>query len=107
MRLTHTISIWSGLLALGACGTLEPAHPFEIPISQALKDPCERLPIPAENQLPALAQDPAAAAAQLTERRYWGARDLAHEGVETRLCRSRDEAVAVIGRANQVSHETD
>lgn len=95
----------SGLLALGACGTLEP-HPFEIPISQTLKDPCERLPIPAENELPPLSQNPQAAAAQLAERQWWGKRDIAHEGVETRTCRQRDEAVAVIGRANQVSRET-
>ena len=93
-----------GLLGLAACATTGP-QALEIPIREALTQPCERLPIPAESELPALSQNPEAAAAQLEERRWWGQRDLAHEGVETRLCRQRDEAVAITGRYNQIVRE--
>ena len=94
-------------MGLAACATTPAQQALEIPIRPALTEQCETLDVPAESQLPALAQDQAAAQAQLTERRYWMSRDLSHEGVERRLCRQRDEVVAVVGRHNQmVSRET-
>jgi len=60
------------------------------------------LPVPAENELPPLSQNPVVRAAQMVERRWWGQRDEGHEGVESRLCRQRDEAVSLIGRHNQL-----
>jgi hypothetical protein len=94
------------MMGLCACATTPATPSLEIPLRQALKDACETLPIPAESELPPLSQDQAAAAQQLKERDYWMRRDLSHEGVEHRLCRQRDEAVALIGQANQVSRGT-
>lgn len=103
MRKISTLSTLLGLAALSACATTKPPLQLEIPVRQALTEPCEQLAIPREDQLPAVAQDPHASEAQLAERRYWTSRDLDHEGIERRLCRQRDEAVAVIGQANQAA----
>ena len=92
--------MWLGLTALAACGTTGPL-PLEIPIRDSLKAPCERLATPAENELPPLSEDRQAAAAQIAERAYWQNRDLDHNGVERRICRQRDEAVADIAIHNQ------
>lgn len=102
----RTLYILSGLLGLEACATTQGPLSLEIPLRSSLTQQCETLAIPEETELPPLAQD-STAAAQLAERRWWMQRDVAHEGVEHRLCRSRDEAVALIARHNQeVSRET-
>lgn len=97
-----------GCLGLTACATTQAALPLEIPLRDGLVAPCEQVAIPAEGELPPLAQSEEAVTAQIEERRFWMQRDVSHEGVERRICRQRDEAVALIEMHNQeVSRETN
>ena len=67
--------------------------------------PCERVALPEESQLPPLSEDAQAAEAQLRERGFWMERDALQEGVITRVCRQRNEATANIARQRQLVRE--
>lgn len=69
--------------------------------------PCERVAIPEESQLPPLSEDAEAAAAQLRERGYWMNETTKYEGVITRVCRQRNEAVANIAAQRQLVREAE
>lgn len=92
-----------GLLALPACATTSP-HPLEIPLRSDLIAACEKLALPQESELPPLAEGEAGQA-QLRDRRWWAQRDIAHEGLEQRLCRQRDELIGLITFSNQRARE--
>ncbi len=92
-----------GALALAGCATSPEVRPLELPLRGALTQPCERLAIPEESELPPLSEDRAALAAQLAERGFWMRRDHQQEAVITAVCRQRDEVVAVVGRNNQAA----
>ena len=107
MRKLHMSFTLLGLLALTACATTTPGpSPLEIPLPARLLAPCEQLSIPTESELPPLAEGEGGQA-QLVERRWWGNRDTSHEGVERRLCRQRDEAVALIAAHNQIVRQEE
>lgn len=85
------------MLGLTACGLIpKPSpSPLEIPVRDELRAPCERVAIPQENQLPALAQGEAGEA-QVLERRFWSGYVVQMNGAMRRLCSQRDEAVSLI-----------
>lgn len=85
---------------LTACGTTRP-DPVLIPIRAELTQPCERVALPQENELPALAEGEAGEA-QLNERRFWGGYVVVMNGALRRLCRQRDEAVQLGINHNQL-----
>jgi hypothetical protein len=100
--------MWLGLAALGACATTQaPGSALEAALPAWANDPCERLAIPDESELPALSQDAEIAAAQLAERGFWTARDIGQEAVISRVCRQRNEATANIAAHNQLVREAD
>jgi hypothetical protein len=96
------------LLGLTACGLIpkpdvDPLG-LEIPIRQELIDPCARYQLPAESELPPLAEGEAGEA-QLVERRFWAGEIVEASAVTRLACRQRDEIVSVVQAHNVLIRE--